>query len=241
MSGVLASGVEVRSGLVLDALPEWVECPLSLDAGEEWYIGPEVQEGHEAMPGSVLITPEEVSVALSGIAEAIDNRFPPKKLCIVGLSKGADCIQDELVPMIRARNTAYPLGNLTRRITASSYGLATTTSGKVRKEGDPGNVEGLDVVVLDDLIDTGLTIAGIRNWLLSRGANSVTAVTLLTKVGTLKVEEAALGKDPITGLRIPNKFVVGRGIDWGEEFRELDGIVGLDPTRKLIITGGGAV
>lgn len=211
---------------------------------EKWYVGRYVPEsptnpvaGYEALPGKVLYGAEEIHQTLIQIGSYIIDMVAPKDLRIVGLSKGADRIQDELVPIIHSADPRYSVDSLNRRIVASSYGRGTKSSGKVRIEGSPGDIQGKTVFVLDDILDTGNTIEQVRKELHKLGAAEVWTATLLTKIGALVVPRPNLGSVRITGIEIPDLFVVGHGIDWAELFRELDDIVGLDLLRRIIIPG----
>lgn len=238
----MATREAIRSGMVLEQLPGHVgEVPI-LGSNERWFVGPEATvdaenpfPGFVAMPGSVLYDASKINSALESIAQAITDQIPPEDLCMVALAKGALRIQDELVPKVKGRNLAYPIERLTRTITASSYHTSTKSSGDVKRQGSPGNVRGKTVIILDDILDTGKTIKAVREDFMSQGAKAVRCATLLTKAGTLEVDITDLGEEPISGITIPNLFVVGHGIDWAEQFRKLDEIVGLDPQRIVRI------
>ena len=232
----------IRSGMVLDALPGYVgEVPM-IGSDERWFVGPGTTVNPEkslpdfmAMPGRLLYDVSEINRALESIAQTITDQISPKDLCIVALAKGALKIREELLPKVRDRNLAYPVERLTRTITASSYHASTKSNGDVKREGTPGDVKGKTVIILDDILDTGKTVNAVREDLMDQGAKAVRCATLLTKAGALEVDIADLGEEPINGITIPNLFVVGHGIDWAEQFRELDEIVGLDPQRIVRI------
>jgi hypoxanthine phosphoribosyltransferase len=227
----------VESGEILSSFPEGMEVIGShtLSDGERWYVGPSDDYGLQTMPGRLLYSAEEIDIALDAIAQAITDQVPPRELCIVALAKGAVRIRDGLVPKITARNLAYPIDRLQRTIIASSYHLSTKSGDDVERRGSPGDVRDKTVIILDDILDTGKTIKAVREDLLEYGAKKVRCATLLTKAGALEVDIADLGEEPINGITIPNLFVVGHGIDWAEQFRELDEIVGLDPQRIVRI------
>jgi hypoxanthine phosphoribosyltransferase len=108
----------------------------------------------------------------------------------------------------------------------SSYGSGTTSSGVVRilKDLDT-DVLGKNVLIVEDIVDSGLTLSWLVSNLEARGAASVEVVTLLRKpdAATVEVEMRWVGFD------IPNEFVVGYGLDWNERYRTLPGVAVLSP------------
>jgi hypoxanthine phosphoribosyltransferase len=108
----------------------------------------------------------------------------------------------------------------------SSYGHGTTSSGVVRilKDLDT-DIAGKDVLLVEDIIDTGLTLSWLRDNLLSRGASTVKILAALQKPDALKVDIVA----DYLGFDIPNKFVVGYGLDYAENYRHLRDVAVLSP------------
>jgi hypoxanthine phosphoribosyltransferase len=109
----------------------------------------------------------------------------------------------------------------------SSYGSGTTSSGVVRilKDLDT-DVLGKNVLIVEDIVDSGLTLSWLVSNLEARGAASVQVVTLLRKPDAAKVEVDVRW----VGFEIPNEFVVGYGLDWNERYRTLPGVAVLSPS-----------
>ena len=103
-------------------------------------------------------------------------------------------------------------------MSVSSYGDATTTSGTVHIEKDLGiQIEGKDVIIVEDIVDSGLTLLHVYNILSGRGARSLRTATLLEKPGNSKYDKPL----DYVGFKIPNKFVVGFGLDYAQRYRNL--------------------
>jgi hypoxanthine phosphoribosyltransferase len=117
----------------------------------------------------------------------------------------------------------------------SSYGSSTDSSGVVRilKDLDM-NIEGRDVILVEDVIDSGLTLKYLTKNLGSRRPNSLEIVTLLNKPGRRKTSLPCR----YTGFEIGNEFVVGYGLDFGEKYRNLPFIGVLDETEDLRVSEG---
>jgi hypoxanthine phosphoribosyltransferase len=109
----------------------------------------------------------------------------------------------------------------------SSYGSGTTSSGVVRILKDlDADVLGKDVLIVEDIIDSGLTLSWLVSNLEARGAASVEVVTLLRKPDAAKVDVDVRW----VGFEIPNEFVVGYGLDYNERYRTLPGVAVLSPS-----------
>jgi hypoxanthine phosphoribosyltransferase len=109
----------------------------------------------------------------------------------------------------------------------SSYGSGTTSSGVVRILKDlDSDVLGKDVLIVEDIIDSGLTLSWLVANLEARGASSVEVVTLLRKPDAAKVDVMVRW----VGFEIPNEFVVGYGLDYNERYRTLPGVAVLSPS-----------
>src|SRR5262245_50971047 len=121
--------------------------------------------------------------------------------------------------MIRAVSPEIPVE--VDFMSVSSYGDATTTSGTVHIEKDVGiPIEGKDVIIVEDIVDTGLTLLHVYNILSARGARSLRVAALLEKPGNSKYDRPL----DYIGFQIPNKFVVGFGLDYAQRFRNLSDI-----------------
>ena len=168
----------------------------------------------------VLVTAEQIRERVADIASDIDTHYEGKKLLLVGVLKGA-------VPFMADLARAMELPTTQDWMAVSSYGSGTMSSGVVRilKDLDT-DVKDRDVLIVEDIIDSGLTLSWLTANLKARGAASVEIVTLLRKPEAAKVEIAVRW----VGFDIPNEFVVGYGLDYDERYRSLDGVGVLSPS-----------
>ena len=168
----------------------------------------------------VLVTKEQIRERIAEIASEIDTHYEGKKLLLVGVLKGA-------VPFMADLARAMELPTTQDWMAVSSYGSGTMSSGVVRilKDLDT-DVKDRDVLIVEDIIDSGLTLSWLTANLKARGAASVEIVTLLRKPDAAKVEIAVRW----VGFDIPNEFVVGYGLDYDERYRSLDGVGVLSPS-----------
>ena len=159
----------------------------------------------------VLLTEEELQAKVAEIAAQIEADYAGRDLLLVGVLKGAVMIMADL-----ARN-------LTRDaemdwMAVSSYGSGTKSSGVVRILKDlDADITGRNVLVVEDILDSGLTLSWLLRNLTSRGAASVEVFTLLRKPEAVKVEITP----KYVGYDIPNEFVVGYGLDYAQRYRNL--------------------
>lgn len=167
----------------------------------------------------VLHTKEEIDQRVAELAAQIDADYGDSDVLLVGVLKGAVMIMADLS---RALAGQYPMDWMA----VSSYGSGTKSSGVVRilKDLDT-DLTGKNVLIVEDIIDSGLTLSWLLTNLKSRGAKSVEICTLLRKPEALKVEIDVR----YVGWDIPNEFVVGYGLDWAEQYRNLDCIAVLSP------------
>ncbi|MDO4255260.1 MAG: hypoxanthine phosphoribosyltransferase [Kocuria sp.] len=167
----------------------------------------------------VLHTKEEIDQRVSELAADIDADYHGKDVLLVGVLKGALMVMADLS---RALSGQYPMDWMA----VSSYGSGTKSSGVVRilKDLDT-DLTGKDVLIVEDIIDSGLTLSWLLTNLKSRGARTVEICTLLRKPEALKVDIEV----KYVGWDIPNEFVVGYGLDWAEQYRNLDCIAVLSP------------
>ena len=167
----------------------------------------------------VLYTEEQVHQRVVELAAQIDADYQDREVVLVGVLNGAVMT---LADLCRSMNSHMTMDWMA----VSSYGVGTTSSGVVRILKDlSGSIEGKDVLIVEDIIDSGLTLSWLRKNLESRGPASLDVVTLLRKpeAAKLDVDVAWVGFD------IPNEFVVGFGLDYGERYRDLPYIGTLDP------------
>jgi hypoxanthine phosphoribosyltransferase len=165
----------------------------------------------------VLVTEEQIKTRVAELAKEIDSHYAGKDLLLVGVLKGAVMF---MADMSRALQTRAQMDWMA----VSSYGSGTTSSGVVRilKDLDT-DVLGKSVLIVEDIVDSGLTLSWLVSNLEARGASSVEVVTLLRKPDAAKVEVRWVG------FEIPNEFVVGYGLDWNERYRTLPGVAVLSP------------
>ncbi|GMA18141.1 hypoxanthine phosphoribosyltransferase [Arsenicicoccus piscis] len=167
----------------------------------------------------VLFTEEQIQARLAELAEQIWTDYQGKDVLLVGVLKGAVMVMADLMRHL-------PGSVEMDWMAISSYGSGTKSSGVVRilKDLDT-DISGRHVLIVEDIIDSGLTLSWTRANLESRGPASVEICTLLRKPDVVKV--------PIdvryVGFDIPNEFVVGYGLDYAERFRNLRSIGTLAP------------
>lgn len=167
----------------------------------------------------VLFTKEQIDRRVHELAEAIDADYRDHDVLLVGVLKGAVMIMADLS---RALAGQYPMDWMA----VSSYGSGTKSSGVVRILKDlDSDLTDRHVLIVEDIIDSGLTLSWLLANLKSRGPASVEVCTLLRKPEAAKVEIDV----KYVGWDIPNEFVVGYGLDWAEKYRNLDCISVLSP------------
>mgnify|MGYP000966052455 CR=1 FL=1 len=167
----------------------------------------------------VLISQDEIRKAVEGMGQQITRDYAGKSPVFICILKGAVMFFTDLL-----RQVDLPV--TTDFMAISSYGSSTKTSGVVRILKDlDHDVLGKDVLVVEDIVDSGLTLSYIKKVLGERGANSVRLVTLLDKPERRKV---ALKVD-YACFEIPNEFVVGYGLDYQEKYRNLPFVGVLHP------------
>jgi hypoxanthine phosphoribosyltransferase len=159
----------------------------------------------------VLVSEQEIQDKIAQLAKAIDEDYRGKELLLVGVLKGAVMVMADLA---RALETPVSM----EFMAVSSYGSSTSSSGVVRILKDlDREIEGRHVLVVEDIIDSGLTL----NWLLrnmrSRNPASVEVCALLRKPEAAKVDVQV----KYVGFDIPSEFVVGYGLDYAERYRDL--------------------
>ena len=160
---------------------------------------------------SVLITEEDIHRRLEELATAIWRDYEGKDLLLVGVLKGAVMVMADLM---RALPGTVPVDWMA----ISSYGSGTKSSGVVRILKDlDADITGRHVLIVEDIVDSGLTLSWIKSNLESRAAASVEICTLLRKPEAAKV---AIDVKWV-GFDIPNEFVVGYGLDYAEKYRNL--------------------
>lgn len=167
----------------------------------------------------VLISEEQIRERVQELAAEIDRDYAGKDVLLVGVLKGAVMIMADLS---RAMHSNAPMDWMA----VSSYGSGTQSSGVVRilKDLDT-DISGRHVLVVEDILDSGLTLSWLLSNLRSRGAASVEVCTLLRKPDAAKVEVDVR----YVGFDIPAEFVVGYGLDFAERYRNLPFVGTLAP------------
>jgi hypoxanthine phosphoribosyltransferase len=163
----------------------------------------------------VLLSRDDIRARVAEMGREIARDYAGREPHLVGVLKGACTFMTDL-----AREVDLPL--TLDYIAVSSYGAATKTSGEVKlvKDLDQG-LEGRDLIVVEDIVDTGLTLNYLLNVLKARGPRTLKVAALLSKPSRRLVET----KIDYVGFSIEDKFVVGYGLDYNEKHRNLSDIV----------------
>ncbi len=160
----------------------------------------------------VLIPPEQLNQRVREIADAIERDHPGgAEIHLISVLKGGFLFMADLVRAMSTRVTVD-------FIALSSYGKGTSSSGEVRLLKDlDSRIEGRDVVIVEDIVDTGLTLNYLRDILHARAPRSLRAACLLSKPSRRQIDV----KVDYIGFEIEDFFVVGYGLDFDERFRNL--------------------
>jgi hypoxanthine phosphoribosyltransferase len=161
--------------------------------------------------GEVLIDAETLRTRVAELGEEVSGDYAGRELLLIGVLKGAVFFMADLM-----RHVTVPCE--VDFMAISSYGAATDSSGVVRILKDLDiNIEGRDVLVVEDIIDSGLTLSYLMRNLESREPASLEVCALLTKHGR-RENDVRLR---YVGFEIPNRFVIGYGLDFAERYRNL--------------------
>ena len=167
----------------------------------------------------VLISEERIAARVRELAAAVDAQYAGREILLVGVLKGAVMFMADFA---RALKTPVAM----EFMAVSSYGSATSSSGVVRILKDlDRDIEGRHVLVVEDIIDSGLTLSWLLRNLSSRHPASVGVVALLRKPEAVQVDVEV---DHV-GFDIPSEFVVGYGLDYAERYRDLPFVGTLRP------------
>lgn len=159
----------------------------------------------------VLLTEAQIQARLAELAVEIEADYVGRDLLLVGVLKGAVMVMADLTRALR-RSVE------TDWMAVSSYGSGTKSSGVVRILKDlDRDISGRNVLIIEDVVDSGLTLSWLMANLGSRGPASVQVCTLLRKPEAMKVDVEVR----YVGFDIPNEFVVGYGLDYDQQFRNL--------------------
>ncbi|MDD2480592.1 MAG: hypoxanthine phosphoribosyltransferase [Lutispora sp.] len=167
----------------------------------------------------ILINQSEIKEKVKELGEKITNDYKDKNLMVVGILKGCVVFLSDLI-----REINLPL--TMDFMVVSSYGSSTKSSGVVRIVKDlEKDIAGKDILIVEDIVDTGLTLNYLVDYLKSRNASSVKICTLLEKPDRRKAEVDL----EYVGFHIPDEFVVGYGLDYAETYRNLPFVCILKP------------
>lgn len=160
---------------------------------------------------SVLISKDEVEERIAQMAEEIDKDYAGKTVHLVGILKGSVFFLCELAKRITIPVTMDFMS-------VSSYGDKTVSSGVVKLSKDlDENIEGRDVIIVEDILDSGRTLSYLVEALSARKPESLKIITLLDKP-----ERRVIPVDLyMTGFQVPDRFVVGYGLDCAQKYRNL--------------------
>jgi hypoxanthine phosphoribosyltransferase len=172
-----------------------------------------------------LFSEAEISAAIDRLAQEIARDYQGQPLVVLGVLKGALYVTVDLVRAL-SRLPDGPSAVELDFLVVSSYGNSTRSSGEVRLLKDTSeNIAGKHVLVVEDIIDNGLTLQYLRSFLSGREPNTLRACVLFDKPYNRRVDV------PIdyVGLVAPDEFVVGYGLDYGESYRNLPYLAQLRP------------
>lgn len=166
----------------------------------------------------ILINRDEIAKAVDRLAREIKRDYQGKQPLLIGVLKGSFIFMADLV-----RQLDLPLELDFIRL--SSYGAARKSSGKVRVvQGIKTPVKSRDVLVIEDIVDTGITISFLLDYLKKKGPASLKLCALTDKPSRRKVPVSI----DYRGFTVPNKFIVGYGLDLDQRFRNLPNIYTLE-------------
>src|ERR1700753_3294101 len=167
----------------------------------------------------VLVDESEIRAKLDELARQIEVNYEGDRPLLVGVLKGAVMVMADLARELRINIDMDWMA-------VSSYGAGTQSSGVVRILKDlDSDLHGRSVLIVEDIIDSGLTLSWLRANVESRGADAVEICALLRKPDAAKVEVDV----KYLGFDIPNEFVVGYGLDYAETYRNLRDVAILAP------------
>jgi hypoxanthine phosphoribosyltransferase len=167
-----------------------------------------------------LLTADQIRQRIAEMGRQISVDYRDRAVTVVGILKGSFIFVADL---IRAIDASIPVE--VDFITVSSYGSGTTSSGEIRIRKDVDvPLAGKDVLLVEDILDSGRTLARVREFLGTRGTNSIRVAVLLEKPAARRFA----GTPEYAGFQIPDRFVVGYGLDHAEHYRNLRDVCILD-------------
>jgi hypoxanthine phosphoribosyltransferase len=171
----------------------------------------------------ILVSAEEIDRVTTRIASEIDRDYsdPDKRLILVCILKGSIVFMGDLM-----KKVTVPVEIDCMKV--SSYGAGTVTTGTINIHLDliRPDLDKCDLLIIEDIVDSGVTLSYLTKYLIGKGARSVRTCTLLDKPSRRKVEFTP----DYCGVEIPDEFVVGYGLDYDERYRALPFVGVLDPS-----------
>ena len=159
----------------------------------------------------IIIQEEEVLAKIKELSKKISDDYKDKNLLVVGILKGSVIFASDLM-----KNIEIPCE--IDFMAVSSYGNASETSGVVRILKDlDHSTEGKDIIIVEDIVDSGVTLDYLTKYLKGRNVNSVKIAALLSKPSRRKVDIDV----EYLGFEVPDEFIVGYGLDFAEKYRNL--------------------
>lgn len=158
----------------------------------------------------VLFSKEELEKRIKEVAEEIDRDYKGKEIVIVCILKGAVFFTVDLMKNLKSTTTL-------EFMRVSSYSGTKSTGDVVLKMDITTDIEGKDVLIVEDIVDTGYTLKFLKEYLAGKKPNSLKTASLIDKKGRREVEVDV----DYVGFSIPNKFVTGYGFDIDEKYRNL--------------------
>ena len=167
----------------------------------------------------ILLSEEEIKARVQELGDQLYDAFHDKNPLFVGVLKGCFIFMADLVRAAQLKSELEFIG-------VSSYQNGTKSSGVVQITRDlQEDINGRDIIIVEDILDSGNTLVFLKNYLMAKGAASITIVTLLDKPSR---REKAITADYI-GFVVPDEFVVGYGLDYAQQYRNMPYIGVLKP------------
>lgn len=167
----------------------------------------------------ILLSEEEIKARVQVLGDQLYEAFHDKNPLFVGVLKGCFIFMADLVRAAQLKSELEFIG-------VSSYQNGTKSSGVVQITRDlQEDINGRDIIIVEDILDSGNTLMFLKNYLMAKGAASITIVTLLDKPSR---REKAITADYI-GFVVPDEFVVGYGLDYAQQYRNMPYIGVLKP------------
>ena len=167
----------------------------------------------------VLLTEEEIKARCAELGQQISRDYEGKPPVFLGILRGSYVFMADLLRSVDLYCTMDFMA-------VSSYGSGTSTTGAVKINKDLSeDISGRDLIIVEDILDSGVTLSYLKNYLSGRGASSIKIVTLLDKPARRRANIQA----DYFGFTVPDEFVVGYGLDYAEKYRNLKDVCILKP------------